>query len=111
MVPRRLRRLPRLGEDGGPAVYVAGTPRARLLGLAGLREIPYPSALLILGCSSVHTFGMRFHVDVLFLDEHREVIGERRGLGPCRIAWQRGASAALEFPSAYADVPTSPASL
>ena len=53
---------------------------------------------------------MRFRIDVLFLDEHREVIGERRGLGPCRVAWQRGAKAVLEFPSAYADVPTSPAS-
>ena len=91
-------------------MYVAAGLRARLLGLAGLREVPYPSALLILRCSSVHTFGMRFPIDVLFLDEHREVIGERRGLGPCRIARQRGARAALEFPSSYADEPTSPAS-
>ena len=65
VVPKRLRRLRRLGEDGEPAVYVADSRRARLLGLAGLRELPYPSALLVLGCSSVHTFGMRFHIDVL----------------------------------------------
>lgn len=91
-------------------MYIADTRKARLLGLAGLKDVPYPSALLILGCSSVHTFGMRFHIDVLFLDEHRNVIGERRGLGPCRIAWQRGAKAALEFPSSYAGEPTSPAS-
>lgn len=110
MAPKRLKRLRQLGGEGGPVVYVADTPRARLLGLAGLKEMPYPSALLILGCSSVHTFGMRFPIDVLFLDEHREVIGERRGLGPCRIAWQRGAKAALEFPSSYAEEPTSPAS-
>ena len=111
MVPRRLRRLRRLGGgDGGPAVYVADTPRARLLGLAGLKEMPHASALLILGCSSVHTFGMRFAIDVLFLDEHRDVIGERRNLRPCRVAWQRGATAALEFPSSYAGEPTSPAS-
>ena len=111
MVPKRLRRLPRLGPDGGPVVYVAGTPRARLLGLAGLRELPYPSALLILGCSSVHTFGMRFAIDVLFLDEHREVIGERRNLRPWRVARQRGARAVLEFPSSYAGEPTRPSSL
>ena len=89
-------------------VYVAATTRARLLGLAGLREVPHPCALLILGCSSVHTFGMRFPIDVLFLDEHREVIGERRGMRPCRVAWQRGAKAVLEFPSSYAGEPTSP---
>ena len=110
MVPKRLRRLPRLGEDGGAVVYVAATPRARLLGLAGLREVPYPSALLILGCSSVHTFGMRFAIDVLFLDERREVIGERRGMRPWRIASRRGAKAVLEFPSSYTDAPTSPES-
>ena len=91
-------------------VYVAATPRSRLLGLAGLREVPYPSALLIPGSSSVHTFGMRFAIDVLFLDEHREVISERRGMRPCRIAWQRGAKAVLEFPSSYAREPTRPES-
>ena len=107
-MPKRLRRLPRLGEDGGPVVFVAATRRARLLGLAGLREMPPRSALLLPGCSSVHTFGMRFAIDVLFLDEHREVVGERRGMRPCRVAWQRGAKAALEFPSSYAVEPTSP---
>jgi uncharacterized membrane protein (UPF0127 family) len=89
----------RLGDDAGPSVYVAESRRARLLGLAGLSEAPHQSALLIANCSTVHTFGMRFHIDVLFLDEHCEVIGERRHLGPGRMVCQRGARAVLEFPS------------
>jgi uncharacterized protein len=99
----------RLGEDDGPGVYVADSRLARLLGLAGLSEAPRQSALLIADCSSVHTFGMRFRIDVLFLGEDCEVIAERRNLPPGRVVWQRGARAVLEFPSSYAE-PTSDAS-
>ena len=88
-------------------VYVATSRRARLLGLAGLRGMPPWSALLLPRCSSVHTFGMRFPIGVLFLDEDFEVIGERRAVKPGRVVWQRGARAVVEFQAAE---PTSPAS-
>ncbi len=110
MLPRRFRRLQRLADASGAAIYVAAGRRSRLLGLAGLREMPARSALLLLGCSSVHTLGMRFDIDVLFLDEHCKVIGERREMRPGRVAWCRGAAAVVEFPSSYAEEPTSPAS-
>jgi len=87
-------------------VYVAASFRARLCGLAGLSEMPPRSALLLPRCSSVHTFGMRFAIDVLFLDEKLRVIGERRAVRPGRIVRQRGARAVLE---SQAGVPTRPA--
>ena len=88
-------------------VYVADSFWARLRGLAGLGEMPPRSALLLPRCSSVHTFGMRFAIGVLFLDEEMRVIGERREVRPGRIVWQRGARAVVEF---QAGVPTRPAS-
>jgi uncharacterized protein len=109
MLPRRFRAMQRLADDTDATVFVARSPRARLLGLAGLAEMPARSALLIPGCSAVHTFGMRFDLDVLFLGEDCEVIGERRNVGPGRFLRERGALAVLEFPSSYAD-PTSDAS-
>ncbi len=110
-MPRRLRRLRRLADEHGAAVYVAASPLARLLGLAGLREMPPRSALLVTRCSCVHTFGMRFPIDVLFLDDHCDVVAERRGVRPGRVVRHRGAAAALEFPAAAAQAgePTSPA--
>ena len=106
MVPRRLERLPRLGDGCRVTVYVAASFRARLLGLAGLRAMPRRSALLVPRCASVHTFGMRFPIGVLFLDEEMRVIGERCAVRPGRIVRHRGARAVVEFQAE----PTSPAS-
>ena len=62
----------------GVAVPVATTVRSRLLGLALLRRERAGAGLLIPRCRSVHTFGMRFPIDVLFLDEADRVIELRR---------------------------------
>ena len=70
--------------------------------------MPPRSAFLLPRCASVHTFGMRFPIGVLFLDEEMRVIGERREVRPGRIVWHRGARAVVEF---QADEPTRPASL
>jgi uncharacterized protein len=81
---RRLR-LPG-GEE--PAAFVAEGFRERLLGLAGVAEPPAGTALLIPRCRAVHTFGMRFRLDVLFvtLDEDRLVVHDaRQDVPPCRF--------------------------
>jgi hypothetical protein len=57
-----------------------------------------PAALLIPRCSSVHTFGMRFPLEVVFLDETRREL-ERRRVAPRRIASRRGADSVLELPA------------
>jgi uncharacterized protein len=54
---------------------------------------------LIPRCSSVHTFGMRFELDLFFLDQEGRVIASRRRVPPRRVVWQRGAVAVLEVPS------------
>lgn len=97
MVPARLERLPRLGGGRRVTLYVASSRRARLLGLAGLSAMPPRSALLLPRCSSIHTFGMRFPIHVLFLDDAFEVIGERRSVLPGRVVRHRGARAVVEF--------------
>jgi hypothetical protein len=95
---RRLRRLPRqtiLGRE----VPVAVGFRARLLGLASLDRAAAGQGLLIPRCSSVHTFGMRFPLDVYFLTEDDDVLGVRQAVGPRRFVAHRGAAAVLEIPS------------
>jgi len=77
-------------------VLRAGTPRSRLLGLALLDELPSRQALLLPKCSSVHTFGMRFAIDVAFLDRAGGVLRLVRALPPRRMAWCSGARAVLE---------------
>jgi len=93
---RRLERLPRrrLGPDR--VVFAADGPRARTLGLAWLRRIDPACALLIPGCRSVHTFGMRFPLDLLWLDATGAVMRIDHGVRPRRLASCRRAHAVLE---------------
>lgn len=98
MTARRLRDLPSatvLSRD----FPVASTRCARLLGLSYLRLDEAGPGLLIPGCRSVHTFGMRFALDLVFLDRDGRPCSVRRGVPPRRLAWDRRASAVLELPA------------
>jgi uncharacterized membrane protein (UPF0127 family) len=98
LLAQRLRRLP-IEAALGREVRVARGPRARFLGLAHLDRERAGSGLLIPRCSSVHTFGMRFPLDLFFLGEHGEVVAVRRGVPVQRLAFCRRARAVLEVPA------------
>lgn len=95
---KRLRRLP-VAIVLGREVRVAGGSRARLLGLACLDREEAGAGLLIPRCSSVHTFGMRFPLDLYFLGEHGEVVAVRRPVPARRLAFCGRARAVLELPA------------
>lgn len=94
---RRFRRLPRR-RLGDREVPVAVGFRARLLGLALLRAERAGPGLLIPRCAAVHSFGMRFALEVRFLDADGRVLAVRR-LPPWRFARHRGAAAVVEVPA------------
>jgi uncharacterized protein len=96
-LPRRLSRLPP-ARVAGDHVRVAETPRARLLGLAGLAAPP-PCGLLLPGTRSVHTFGMRFALDLHWLDIHGRIIRTDANVRPNRIRTCRTARAVIERPA------------
>jgi uncharacterized protein len=95
---RRFRKLPIVVAQGR-RVPVADAPRARLLGLAFLRRERAGAGLLIPGCRSVHTFGMRFALDLVFLDGEGRPLAVRRDVPPRRLATERRAAAVLELPA------------
>jgi uncharacterized membrane protein (UPF0127 family) len=104
MAHRRLERLPARQLAGGLTVYEATTLRARLLGLALLRELPAGHALLIPDCASVHTFGMRFPLDVVFLDECGGVVRVERDVRRRRLLFCRRAFAVVETRAGEAEL-------
>jgi uncharacterized membrane protein (UPF0127 family) len=98
-MPPRLRRLPTLPVRlHGMEVRVAATARARLLGLAGLRARP-PCGLLLPRTRSVHTFGMRFPLDLVWLDARGRVVRIDLAVPPRRLRGCRSAGAVVELPS------------
>jgi uncharacterized protein YjbJ (UPF0337 family)/uncharacterized membrane protein (UPF0127 family) len=97
MEPRRFRRLSRSAVMG-IQVPVAEGPIARLLGLALLDSDRVGAGLLIPRCRCVHTFGMRFALDLVFLDTAYRPLREVRGVRPFRFARCPNAVAVLERP-------------
>jgi uncharacterized protein len=76
-------------------IVVADSIRARLLGLA-LRRRPPEYALLLPRCRSVHTFGMRFPLDLVWLDRDGRPVRVDEAVPPCRVRSCRAAVAVLE---------------
>src|SRR4051794_27076024 len=99
MLPRRLERLPRFTVSGDAVIHEANTLASRLLGLAFLGSLPSGHALLIPDCRSVHTFGMRFPIDVAFLDERGRAVRVESGVARRRVLVCRGAFAVIEAPA------------
>jgi uncharacterized protein len=79
-------------------IVIADSRRARLLGLA-LRRRPPGHALLLPRCRSIHTFGMRFALDLVWLDRDGRVIAVDEGVPPWRVRFCREAAAVLEAPA------------
>jgi uncharacterized membrane protein (UPF0127 family) len=86
-------------EHGPQPIPAAKGFRTRLRGLAFRDRDRAGPGLLIPRCASVHTFGMRFSLDVYFLDGGGRVLSVRRRVPPRRVAWCRGARKVLEIPS------------
>jgi len=78
----------------------AATIIRRMKGLLGRKTFSPQEALLIKPCNSVHTFFMRFAIDVLFLDRNNRVIMAIPALQPFRItAVYFKARSAVELPA------------
>ena len=99
--PRRLARLPARTLPGGLRVATAATHRARLLGLAWLDPIPADWALLLPRCRSVHTFWMRFDLDLVWLAADGRVLRIDPGVPRRRTRSCRPAAAVVEARSGH----------
>jgi uncharacterized membrane protein (UPF0127 family) len=87
-------------EDGRVVcehLLVAARPLRRMRGLLGRASLPGGEGILLRPAGSVHTFFMRFPIDVLFLDREGVVVGIEPALAPWRTAGRRGAKSVVEL--------------
>ena len=84
----------------GDKVRTASTFLSRFVGMLGTDAIADGEGLWIVPCRSVHTLGMRYPLDVAFLDARGVVVGILEGLPPNRVGRVfRDARGALELRS------------
>jgi uncharacterized membrane protein (UPF0127 family) len=80
-------------------VETAFDRKARNRGLLGRSSLPDDRALILAPCNSIHTFFMRFAIDVAFVDRDGHVRRARQSLQPWRIQTAFRAFAVVELAS------------
>ena len=84
-------------------IETATTRAARLRGLAGRATLGDGEGLHIPRCRSVHTMGMRFALDLIWLDRRGEVVRVDRAVPPRRLRTCRRARSVVEVGAGRAD--------
>jgi uncharacterized membrane protein (UPF0127 family) len=78
-------------------VDVAATRATRRRGLLGRESLGATEGLLLTPCKAVHTVGMRFAIDVIFIDRDGRAVRIVPALAPWRIAMSARAKAVIEL--------------
>lgn len=88
------------GRSLGSRVGLADSWWSRLRGLVGSPPLAAGEGLLLVPCGAVHTFGVRYPMDVAFVDERGAVLAVYHRLAPGRWSrWHGRTAAALELPA------------
>ena len=81
---------------------IADTSKKRRVGLLKHSGLERGEGLWLAPCEAVHTIGMKFDIDVLFLDRKKKVLKVRKSMGRWRMAASFFAHSVLELPSGMA---------
>jgi uncharacterized membrane protein (UPF0127 family) len=82
---------------------IADNSKTRKTGLLKHARLDRGEGLWITPCEGVHTVGMKFPIDVLFLDKKRKVVKVRAAMPRWRLAACLRAHSVLELPSGTAE--------
>jgi len=86
----------------GRLVDVANTSSTRRTGLLKHKSLEPGHGLWIVPCESVHTFFMKFAIDLVYVDKRRRVRKVRHAVKPWRMSACLSAHSVLELPAGTA---------
>jgi len=86
----------------GETVDVADTSEKRRVGLLKHTSLKPGTGLWIVPCESVHTFFMKFPIDLVYLDKKRRVLKVRDSVPAWRLSACLRAHSILELPAGTA---------
>lgn len=84
----------------GDKIDVADSSLRRMVGLLGKHSLEPGCGLFIVPSQAIHTVGMAFPIDVVFVDRNYNVVGVREAIPPLRLTrvfWK--ALGVLELPA------------
>jgi uncharacterized membrane protein (UPF0127 family) len=81
------------------SIELAGDASTRRKGLLGRNALSVGEGLWIVPCEAIHTFGMQFAIDLVFLDRDKVVKKVRYGVVPGRLSMCLSAHSVLELAS------------
>lgn len=87
----------RSGKSVASSVEIATTRRQRRRGLLGRDGLCAGSAFVLAPCRAVHTIGMRFPIDVVFIDDQGLVVKLVEHLEGWRLAMSGSAAITIEL--------------
>ena len=87
----------RTGQVVADTLLAAFDSASRRTGLLKHTSLPDNEALIIAPCNSVHTFFMKFDIDIAFVDKSGHVVKVVTALRPWRMAAALRAFATIEF--------------
>ena len=86
----------------GQAVELADTSAKRRTGLLKHERLEPGTGLWIVPCESVHTFFMKFAIDLVYVDKKNRVRKVRNAVPPWRLSACLSAHSILELPAGTA---------
>lgn len=81
------------------AADIADTSRKRRIGLLKREKLEPGEGLWIAPCEAIHSFGMKFAIDVVYLDRSRKVLKTRGEMGRGKLSACLWAHSVLELPA------------
>jgi hypothetical protein len=91
------------GTSIGADINAAQTSAERRVGLLRHRSLDEGAGLWIVPCEAVHTFFMKFAIDLVYLDSRHRVRGTVRAVPPWRFSMCLPAHSVLELPPGTID--------
>lgn len=76
---------------------------SRFKGLLGTKQLETGKGLVIRPCSSIHTVGMNYDIDVLFVDSEDNIIKVIRNMPASKFSLCRKSSYVVELPAGSID--------
>jgi len=93
------------GSEIAHTVVETKSMLSRMKGLLGRDLLPNGEGLLIKPCMGIHTFGMSFPIDVVFLNKENRVVAVNQNMSPNRMSRiYFSAASVLELPSGHIEL-------